>query len=100
MAQTQATRQIGAIRPFRVEVADAELDDLRRRIRATRWPEQETVKDESQGRVAEELTAEDLRKMNAEWANRPCTAHVRVVTLTRQGRTHTRHVLQRLEPSN
>jgi hypothetical protein len=52
------------------------------------------------GRVAEELTAEDLRKMNAEWANRPCTAHVRVVTLTRQGRTHTRHVLQRLEPSN
>jgi hypothetical protein len=52
------------------------------------------------GRVAEELAAEDLRKMNAELANRPCTAHVRVVTLTRQGRTHTRHVLQRLEPSN
>jgi pimeloyl-ACP methyl ester carboxylesterase len=49
MAQTQATQQSGAIRPFRVEVADAELDDLRRRIRATRWPDQETVKDESQG---------------------------------------------------
>jgi pimeloyl-ACP methyl ester carboxylesterase len=49
MAQTQATQQGGAIRPFRVEVTDAELDDLRRRIRATRWPEQETVKDESQG---------------------------------------------------
>jgi pimeloyl-ACP methyl ester carboxylesterase len=49
MAQTQATQQSGAIRPFRVEVTDAELDDLRRRIRATRWPEQETVKDESQG---------------------------------------------------
>jgi pimeloyl-ACP methyl ester carboxylesterase len=49
MAQTQATQQIGANRPFRVEVTDAELDDLRRRIRATRWPEQETVKGESQG---------------------------------------------------
>ena len=49
MAQTQATQQSGAIRPFRVEVTDAELDDLRRRIRATRWPEQETVTDESQG---------------------------------------------------
>jgi hypothetical protein len=48
MAQTQATQQSGAIRPFHVEVADAELDDLRRRIKA-RWPEQETVKDESQG---------------------------------------------------
>src|SRR5215472_9498710 len=49
VAQTRATQQSGAIRPFRVEVTDAELDDLRRRIRATRWPEQETVKDESQG---------------------------------------------------
>ena len=49
MAQTQSTQRSAAIRPFRVEVTDAELDDLRRRIRATRWPEQETVKDESQG---------------------------------------------------
>jgi pimeloyl-ACP methyl ester carboxylesterase len=49
MAQTQATQQSGAIRPFHVDVSDAELDDLRRRIKATRWPEQETVKDESQG---------------------------------------------------
>ncbi len=52
------------------------------------------------GRVAEELTADDLRKMNAERANKPCTAHVRVVTLTRRGRSHTRYVLQRLEPAN
>jgi pimeloyl-ACP methyl ester carboxylesterase len=49
MAQTQAAQQSGAIRTFHVDVADAELDDLRRRIKATRWPEQETVKDESQG---------------------------------------------------
>jgi len=37
------------IRPFTVEVARAELDDLRRRIAATRWPERETVDDQSQG---------------------------------------------------
>jgi pimeloyl-ACP methyl ester carboxylesterase len=39
----------GAIRPFRVNVPQADLDDLRRRIKATRWPEQETVADSSQG---------------------------------------------------
>src|SRR4030095_9342479 len=31
------------IRPFRIEVPEEELTDLRRRIAATRWPEQETV---------------------------------------------------------
>ncbi|RZS68334.1 pimeloyl-ACP methyl ester carboxylesterase [Agromyces ramosus] len=38
-----------AIRPFRVEVPQADLDDLHRRIRDTRWPEHETVGDASQG---------------------------------------------------
>ena len=38
-----------AIRPFRVEVPQADLDDLHRRVRATRWPERETVGDASQG---------------------------------------------------
>jgi pimeloyl-ACP methyl ester carboxylesterase len=38
-----------AIRPFRVEVAQAELDELRRRIKATRFPERETVNDATQG---------------------------------------------------
>ncbi len=37
------------IRPFRVEVAQADIDELRRRIRATRWPEKETVEDQTQG---------------------------------------------------
>ena len=37
------------IRPFRVDVPEEELADLRRRIAATRWPEKETVADESQG---------------------------------------------------
>src|SRR5258707_3250884 len=37
------------IRPFRVDVPDEEVADLRRRIAATRWPERETVPDDSQG---------------------------------------------------
>jgi hypothetical protein len=37
------------IRPFRVNVPEEQLVDLRRRIAATRWPERETVGDDSQG---------------------------------------------------
>src|ERR1700738_677861 len=38
-----------SIRQFQVEVSEAELTALRRRIAATRWPERETVADDSQG---------------------------------------------------
>jgi pimeloyl-ACP methyl ester carboxylesterase len=38
-----------AIRPFRVNIAEEDLVDLRRRIAATRWPDRETVLDDSQG---------------------------------------------------
>jgi len=38
-----------AIRPFRVQVSQADIDDLRRRLQQTRWPEKETVPDQSQG---------------------------------------------------
>jgi pimeloyl-ACP methyl ester carboxylesterase len=37
------------IRPFRIDVPEEDLVDLRRRIAATQWPEKETVADESQG---------------------------------------------------
>jgi pimeloyl-ACP methyl ester carboxylesterase len=37
------------IRPFRVEIPQAEIDDMRERIAATRWPDKETVDDGSQG---------------------------------------------------
>ena len=37
------------IRPFKVGFPEAELTDLRRRVTATRWPERETVSDDSQG---------------------------------------------------
>ncbi len=39
----------GAIRPYRVDIPEADLAELRRRIHATRWPERETVADASQG---------------------------------------------------
>jgi pimeloyl-ACP methyl ester carboxylesterase len=37
------------IRPFRIDVPEQEVADLRRRVAATRWPERETVTDDSQG---------------------------------------------------
>src|SRR5918998_6350706 len=56
---TNATNATGAsaappsnnldIRPFHVNFPEAELNELRRRINATRWPERETVTDSSQG---------------------------------------------------
>ena len=38
-----------AIRPFRINFPEEQLVDLRRRIAATRWPDRETVNDQSQG---------------------------------------------------
>jgi len=45
----QASRDKTAIRPFEVDFPKADLTDLRRRVEATRWPERETVADDSQG---------------------------------------------------
>src|SRR6516165_12759913 len=38
-----------AVRPFRIDVPQGEIDELRRRITATRWPTRELVTDRSQG---------------------------------------------------
>ena len=48
VAQSAAGQQ-AAIRPFRVSFPDTEVADMRRRIKATRWPEKETVADATQG---------------------------------------------------
>jgi len=45
----EQTTDKNAIRPFRVDVPEEELIELRRRIKATRWPDRETVTDETQG---------------------------------------------------
>jgi pimeloyl-ACP methyl ester carboxylesterase len=48
-AASQTTADTGAIRPFEVGFAESELTDLRNRVKATRWPDRETVRDDSQG---------------------------------------------------
>ena len=49
MTQTATSAPRPEVRPFRIDVAEQELVDLRQRILATHWPEKETVPDESQG---------------------------------------------------
>jgi pimeloyl-ACP methyl ester carboxylesterase len=62
-----------AIRPFHVNVPDADLTELRRRINATKWPERETVVDESQG-VALAMIQELARYWATEYDWRKCEA--------------------------
>jgi pimeloyl-ACP methyl ester carboxylesterase len=49
VTERDATLAAADIHPFRFAASDNDLDDLRRRVRATRWPERETVADASQG---------------------------------------------------
>ncbi len=64
-----------AIRPFHVEVPQADLDDLTRRIAATRWPTEELVEDRSQG-----VQVATLRALADYWATeydwRACEARL------------------------
>jgi len=48
-AQAHAATTDDAVRPFHIDIPQEELIELRRRILATRWPERETVTDDSQG---------------------------------------------------
>jgi Epoxide hydrolase N terminus len=52
-----------AIRPFHVNVPEAELTQLRRRINATGWPEREPVTDASQG-----VQLSTIQKLARYWA--------------------------------
>jgi pimeloyl-ACP methyl ester carboxylesterase len=49
MTQVETSMARSEVRPFRIDVPEEALVDLRRRIEATQWPEKETVADESQG---------------------------------------------------
>lgn len=49
MTEVETGSEKSEIRPFHVSVADADVAELRRRINATRWPDRETVRDDSQG---------------------------------------------------
>ncbi len=50
-----ASAQSDDIRLFRAHISDQAVEDLQRRIRATRWPDKETVADQSQGIQLEKL---------------------------------------------
>ena len=67
-----------AIRPFRVNVPQAELNELRRRIDATRWPERETVRNTSQG-----VQLATIQKLARYWATdydwRTCEAKLKAL---------------------
>src|SRR3546814_12595441 len=54
--------KVDNIRPFRVDVPQAAIDDLKARLGAPRWPEKETVDDWDQG-----VTLAYAREMAAYW---------------------------------
>ncbi|HET9169886.1 MAG TPA: epoxide hydrolase [Actinospica sp.] len=56
------------VRPFTVSIPDAEIEDLERRLAATRWPDPETVDDWSQGvRLANAKTLVDHWRHGYDW---------------------------------
>jgi pimeloyl-ACP methyl ester carboxylesterase len=77
--QVLANSERDAIRPFRVDIPEADLADLRRRLAATRLPERETVSDYSQGvplKTVEQIlsywkTGYDWRKVEAKLNSYP-----------------------------
>jgi pimeloyl-ACP methyl ester carboxylesterase len=80
---TEVTQQTGsdntAIRPFQVpDVPEADLEELRRRINATKWPERETVTDVSQG-----TQLATIQKLARYWAKdydwRKCEAKLKAL---------------------
>jgi pimeloyl-ACP methyl ester carboxylesterase len=71
-AAQQETPMSTAIRPFHVNFPDSDLDDLRRRVAATRWPDKEQVSDTTQGvqlatmqQLAQHWAGYDWRKVEA-----------------------------------
>ena len=74
-AKPTSAPSTAAIRPFTIETPEADLEDLRARIRATRWPEKEPVADHSHG-----VRLETMQKLARYWLNdhdwRKCEARL------------------------
>jgi pimeloyl-ACP methyl ester carboxylesterase len=69
------TAEATAIRPFQLDVSQDKLDDLRRRVEATRWPSKELVDDRSQG-VQLATTQALARFWNTDYDWRACEARL------------------------
>ena len=80
------------IRPFHVDIPDEALEDLRRRIAATNWPEKETVADQSQG-----VPLAMIQKLARYWATeydwRKCEANTERPTAVHHRDRRARHSL-------
>ncbi len=66
-AQTNAQtslRSSDEIRPFHIKISQAALNDLRQRVKSTRWPDKETVNDDSQG-----VQLATMQKLAQYWGN-------------------------------
>ncbi len=74
-AVTQQVHDSTAIRPFRVNFPEAELADMLRRVKATKWPEREPVADASQG-VQLAAIQKLARYWGTEYDWRPCEARL------------------------
>src|SRR6476659_6242134 len=75
---TETHTDAAAIRPFTFEAAEADLDDLRARIAAMRWPEKEPVDDRSQG--VQLATIQGLaRYWESEYDWRKCEARLKAL---------------------
>ena len=83
-ASAIAAQDSTAIRPFTVPTASqAALDDLRKRIVATRWPEKETVADDSQGvQLATMQKLANYWEKNYDW--RKCEAKLKALPIAEQ----------------
>src|SRR5213080_1490592 len=75
---TEKTADATAIRPFTIDVPEADLEDLRARIAATRWPEKEGVDDASQG-VQLAMIQAVARYWHDEYDWRKCEARLNAV---------------------
>jgi pimeloyl-ACP methyl ester carboxylesterase len=75
MPETTVEGSAEAIRPFRIHLPDETLSDMKRRIAATRWPDRETVDDDSQG-VPLALMQDLARYWATEYDWRKCEARL------------------------
>src|SRR3954465_7193720 len=75
---TDRTAEATAIRPFTIDVPEADLEDLRARIAATRWPEKETADDAPQG-VQRATIQAVARYWHDEYDWRKCEARLNAV---------------------